>query len=73
MVFVSLQTVGAAEPLALDAATWRRMCTSFQQVSDDLCEALAGVATCLCTVFVDPSGLTAFVDCFGQMSWGETN
>jgi len=39
------------------------MCTSFQRLSDDLCEALAGVAKRLCTTFVDPSGLTAFVAC----------
>ncbi|XP_065893485.1 uncharacterized protein [Dysidea avara] len=59
----ALRTGGTAGPSGLDAAAWRRMCTSFQRVSDDLCEALAGVARRLCTVFVDPSGLTAFVAC----------
>ena len=39
------------------------MCTSFQRFSDDLSEALAGLARRLCTVFVDPSGLAAFVAC----------
>lgn len=59
----ALRTGGAPGPSGLDAAAWRHMCTSFQQVSDDLCEALAGVARRLCTVFVDPCGLTAFVAC----------
>ena len=40
----ALQTEGAAGPSELDAAAWRRMCISFQRNSDDLCEALAGVA-----------------------------
>ena len=37
------------------------MCTSFQAVSDDLCEALSAVARRLCTSFVDPAGLSSFV------------
>jgi len=57
----ALKTGGAAGPSGLDAAAWRRMCTSFQRSSDDLFEALAGVARRLCTVFVDLSGLAAFV------------
>ena len=59
----ALRTGGAAGPSGLDAVAWRRMCTSFQRNSDDLCEALASVARRLCTRFVDPSGLTAFVAC----------
>jgi len=58
-----LQTEGAAGPSGLDAAAWHWMCTSFQRNSDDLCEALAGVARRLCTAFVDSSGLTAYVAC----------
>ena len=39
------------------------MCTSFQVVSDDLCDALATVSRRLCTEFVDPASLTSFVSC----------
>ena len=39
------------------------MCTSFQTVSDDLCDALSAVARCLCTSFVDPTCLLSFVAC----------
>ena len=59
----ALRTGSAAGPSGLDAAAWHRMCTSFQRNSDDLCEAVASVARRLCTCFVDPSGLTAFVAC----------
>ena len=53
----------AAGPSGLDASAWRRMCTSFQTVSDDLCNALSAVARCLCTSFVDPTCLSSFVAC----------
>jgi len=36
-----LKTEGAA---GMDAAGWRRMCTSFQSASTDLCSSLASVA-----------------------------
>ena len=39
------------------------MCTSFQTVSDDLCDALSAVARRLCTTCVDPAGLSSFVAC----------
>ena len=40
------------------------MYTSFQTVSDDLCDALLAVARRLCTSFVDPTGLSSgFVTC----------
>ena len=58
-----LRTSGAAGPSGLDAAAWRRMCTSFQRASSDLCDALSAVARKLCTTFVDPGGLSAFVSC----------
>ena len=47
----------------LDAAAWRRICTSFQRASSDLRDALSAVARRLCTTFVDPAGLSAFVSC----------
>ena len=58
---VALRTQGAAGPSGLDAFSWRRLCTSFQGASDDLCQSLAMVARRLCTTFVDPEGLEAFV------------
>ena len=39
------------------------MCTSFKQVSWDLCSAIAGVARCICTKSVDPEGLSTLVAC----------
>jgi len=45
----ALRTRDAAGPSGLDAAAWRRMCTSFQRSSDDLCDALVSVARRLCT------------------------
>ena len=53
----ALCTQGAAGPSGLDAFDWRRLCTSFQGASDDLCQSLALVAHWLCTSFVDPEGL----------------
>ena len=60
---VALKLHGAAGPSGLDASAWRRMCTSFQTVSDDLCDALSPVARHLCTSFVDPTGLSSFDAC----------
>ena len=45
------------------AAGWRRLCTSFGKESTDLCNAIAAVARRLCTDYVDPSGLQAFLAC----------
>ena len=60
---VALKLHGAAGPSGLDSSAWRRMCTSFQTVSDDLCDALSAVARHLCTTCVDPAGLSSFVAC----------
>ena len=54
---------GAAGPSGLDAAAWKRLCTSFKAASADLCEALASIARRLCSSCVDPCGLSAFVAC----------
>ena len=48
---------GAAGPSGLDAAAWKRMCTS------DMCDSLASTARRICSCFVDPRGLSAFVAC----------
>ena len=52
---------GAAGPLGLDALGWRRLCTSFQGASNDLCDGLASVARDLYTSYVDPAGIAALV------------
>ena len=59
----ALNTKGAAGPSGLDAHCWRRLCTSFHSTSQDLCHSLALLAKRLCTSFVDPKGLSAFLAC----------
>ena len=54
---------GAAGPSGLDAAAWKRMCTSFKTASADVCESLANTARRLCSEYVDPSGISALVAC----------
>lgn len=54
---------GAAGPSGLDAAGWKRPCSSFGNHSDALCEAIAALARRTCTTYVDPTGLEAFVAC----------
>ena len=54
---------GASGPSGLDAAAWKRLCTSFKTASTDLCEALASTARRICSSYVDPRGLSAFVAC----------
>ena len=43
--------------LAYIAIGWRRLCTSFQTASLDLCSRLASVAKKFCTTYVDPQRL----------------
>ena len=59
----ALRTDGAAGPSGLDAAAWKRMCTSFKSASADLCDSLASTTRRICSCFVDPRGLSAFVAC----------
>ncbi|CAB3991271.1 Hypothetical predicted protein [Paramuricea clavata] len=54
---------GSAGPSGIDAYLWRRFYLSFKTASTDLCNALAGVARCLCTSSVHPDSLSAFVAC----------
>ena len=58
-----LRMDGAAGPSGLDAASWKRLCTSIKSASADSCESLAATARRICTCYVDPSGLSAFVAC----------
>ena len=60
---MALKLEGAAGPSGIDAAGWRRLCTAFKTYSVDLCESVACLARRLCTSYVDPKTLTAFVSC----------
>ncbi len=53
----ALHTNGSAGPSGIDANGWRRLCTSFQTASTDLCSSIASVARKLCTTYVDPEVL----------------
>ena len=58
---IALSTQGAAGPSWADAADWRRFCSCFKKSSDDLCSSLAAVARKLCTRYIDPVGISAFI------------
>ena len=58
-----LRTEGAAGPSGLDAQGWRRLCTSFKKDSASLCNSLANMCKRICSTYIDPEGLTAFVVC----------
>ena len=58
---VALKMDGAAGPSGIDAAGWKRLWTSFRTHSADLCDALASLAKRICTTYVDPKGLEAFL------------
>ena len=51
-----MHTQGAAGPSGVDAYAWRRLCSSFQGASTDLCNVLAKY---LYTANVYPDGLVA--------------
>jgi hypothetical protein len=53
----ALKTEGGAGPSGLDAYAWKRMCSSFQKVSSDLCAALAACAKRISCQYVDPEPL----------------
>ena len=59
----ALRCSGSAGPSGLDAAAWRRICTSFKSASTEICHALALLARRICTQHVDPEGLSVFVAC----------
>ena len=54
---------GAAGPSGLDAACWKRICTSFSGTSDDICESIASLARKLCREYIDPTGVSALLSC----------
>ncbi len=59
----ALRTTGSAGPSGLDAACWRRLCTSFKAASNDLCHSLAASAKRLCTDMVDPIATAPLLAC----------
>ena len=56
----ALHISGSAGPSGLDAQGWRRMCTSFHDASQLLCDAVAAVARRICSTLVDPNALRGF-------------
>lgn len=70
----ALRISGAAGPSGLDAHAWRRLSTAFKSASSSLCQSLADVAKCLCSVFVDPQLLTPFLACrLIALDWGSSH
>ena len=59
----ALKVQGSAGPSGMDAAGWRHMCTAFHGASRDLCISLAAFTCRICSNFIDPSGLAAFIAC----------
>ena len=55
---------GAAGPSGLNAAAWKRLCSSFKTASAGLCTAIASIARKVNTQYVDPKGISAFVACW---------
>ena len=59
----SLHTFDSAGPSAVNAESWRHICTSFGEASDCLCDAVALCSRRLATCYVNPSSLDAFLSC----------
>ena len=59
----ALRTSGAAALSRMDSSAWIGMCSSFHDASSELCMAMALVGKGICTLYVDPMGLRAFVVC----------
>ena len=60
---VTIRMNGAAGPSGLDAASWKRLCTSFRAQSTDLCDSIGKLARRLATEFIDPSALAPLTAC----------
>ena len=54
---------GSAGLSGVDALGWRRLCTSFQTASSDLCHSLASVVRRISTSFVNPDALWPLLNC----------
>ena len=53
-----LRTTGAAGPCGVEALGWRKLCTSFQGASKNLCNSLAVTVKRICTTYVHPEIIT---------------
>ena len=60
---IALKIDGAAGPSSLDATSWKRLCSCYNSSSGDLCSAIASIASNLCSQYVNPKGISAFVAC----------
>ena len=60
---MALRLEGAVVPSGIDAADWHRLCTAFKYQLVDIYEAVACMTRCLCTSYVDPNYLLAFISC----------
>ena len=56
----ALHTEGSTGPSGIDAAGWRRMCTSFRKASSDLCNSISSVAKRISSEYLDPSILSSY-------------
>ena len=59
----AIQARGSAGPSGVDAAGWRRLLCSFHKESKELCSAVAALAKRLCSAYVDPGGIFAYLAC----------
>ena len=59
----ALRAKGSAGPSGVDAAGWKRLLCSFHRESKDLCSSVAAFARRLCSTYVDPEGLLAYLAC----------
>ena len=61
--YSALRTQGSAGPSGIDVAGWRHLLVCFHRESKDLCLAVAKFALRLCTEYIDPQGIRAYVAC----------
>ena len=62
---IAMNSKGAAGPYGMDASDMRTLLCSKRlgRAASNLCEAIADLARRLCTEFVDPASLSAFLSC----------
>ena len=62
---IAMNSKGAAGPYGMDASDMRTLLCSKRlgRAATNLCEAIADLARRLCTEFVDPASLSAFLSC----------
>ena len=60
---IALQCKGSAGPSGLNSDAWRRLCSSFQGASSNMCADLTNFARLLATQELNPSTLSPFLAC----------